>query len=190
VWEVETTKANGTWNFMRSYLVSLAGILSLGFILLVSLLFTAALAAGGKYVAPYMPEATLHVVGFAVSFALITLMFAMMFKWMPDAEIEWRDVWLGAALTACLFEVGKLLIGIYIGKQGLESTYGAAASLVVVLIWVYYASQIVLLGAEFTRAYALRLGSLRDNSQFEDRASSIGQPSSLQTSLIRRAQPL
>jgi membrane protein len=87
-----------------------------------------------------------------------------MFKWLPDAAITWRDVWLGAAFTALLFEIGKFLIGLYIGKQGLESTYGAAASLVVLLIWVYYSSQIVLMGAEFTRAYALRHGSRRDEA--------------------------
>jgi membrane protein len=120
-------------------------------------------AAAGKFVAPYLPEAAMHVAGFVVSFTMITLMFAMMFKWMPDAKIAWADVWPGAAFTACLFEVGKFLIGFYIGKQGLESAYGAAASLVVVLIWVYYASQIVLLGAEFTRMYAQRYGSLHHN---------------------------
>jgi membrane protein len=80
----------------------------------------------------------------------------MMFKWLPDTYVAWRDVWLGAAVTAALFEIGKLLIGLYIGKQALESTYGAAASLVVLLIWVYYSSQLVLIGAEFTRAYASR----------------------------------
>jgi Virulence factor BrkB len=85
-----------------------------------------------------------------------TLLFAMMFKWLPDTYVAWRDVWPGAAVTAALFEIGKLLIGLYIGKQGLESTYGAAASLVVLLIWVYYSSQLVLMGAEFTRAFAKR----------------------------------
>jgi membrane protein len=87
---------------------------------------------------------------------MVTLLFAMMFKWLPDTYVAWRDVWLGAAVTAALFEIGKLLIGLYIGKQALESTYGAAASLVVLLIWVYYSSQLVLMGAEFTRAYAHR----------------------------------
>src|SRR5260370_8335722 len=83
-------------------------------------------------------------------------MFAMMFKWLPDTEVEWRDVWLGAAITAALFELGKLVIGIYVGKLALASTYGAAASLVILLIWVYYSAQIVLLGAEFTHCYANR----------------------------------
>jgi uncharacterized BrkB/YihY/UPF0761 family membrane protein len=87
---------------------------------------------------------------------MITLLFAMMFKWLPDTDVAWRDVWLGAAVTAVLFEIGKFLIGLYIGKQGLESTYGAAASLVVLLIWVYYSSQLVLMGAEFTRVHARR----------------------------------
>jgi membrane protein len=80
---------------------------------------------------------------------VITLLFAMMFKWLPDTSVRWRDVWLGAAITAALFEIGKLLISVYIGKQALESTHGAAASLVVLLIWIYYSSQIVLMGAEF-----------------------------------------
>jgi membrane protein len=87
---------------------------------------------------------------------VITLLFAMMFKWLPDTSVRWRDVWLGAAITAALFEIGKLLISVYIGKQALESTYGAAASLVVLLIWIYYSSQIVLMGAEFTHVYASR----------------------------------
>jgi membrane protein len=85
----------------------------------------------------------------------------MMFKWLPDTDVRWRDVWLGAMLTAILFEVGKFLIGLYIGKQSLESTYGAAASIIVVLIWVYYSAQLVLLGAEFTHVFALHSGSRR-----------------------------
>jgi len=137
-------------------MVSLAAVLSLGFLLLVSLLLTTALAAGGKYIAPYVPELAMHALGSLVSFGMITLVFAMMFKWLPDTYVAWRDVWLGAAVTAALFEIGKLLIGLYIGKQALESTYGAAASLVVLLIWVYYSSQLVLVGAEFTRVYAKR----------------------------------
>ena len=161
VWEVPASKISGVWGFVRTYLVSLAGVLSLGFLLLVSLLFTTLLAAGAKYVEAWLPEVAMQATGFVVSFAFITLLFAMMFKWLPDATVEWRDVWLGAAATAMLFEVGKFLIGLYIGKQGLESTFGAAASLVVLLIWVYYSSQIVLMGAEFTRTYAMQYGSQR-----------------------------
>jgi membrane protein len=161
VWEVEPSEHGGVWAFIRTYLVSLAGVLSLGFLLLTSLLLTAALAAGAKYIEPWLPEAAMQVTGSLISFGFVTLLFAMMFKWLPDARVAWSDVWLGAAFTAALFEIGKFLIGLYIGKQGLESTFGAAASLVVLLIWVYYSSQIVLMGAEFTRAYTKRRGSLR-----------------------------
>jgi membrane protein len=162
VWDIEGAKGSGVWSFVRTYLVSLAGVLSFGFLLLISLLFTTALAAAGKYFAPYLPEAaTMQIFGSATSFAIITLPFAMMFKWLPDTHVAWHDVWLGAAITAALFELGKFLIGFYIGKQGLESTYGAAASLVILLIRVYYSSQIVLLGAEFTHVYAKRRGSRR-----------------------------
>jgi membrane protein len=161
VWNVDATPAEGYWRLIRGYLVSLAAVLSLGFILLVSLVFTAALAVVGKFVAPYLPEASLQVVGSLTSLALITLLFAMMFKWLPDTHVAWGEVWLGAAVTAALFEIGKVLIALYIGKQGLESTYGAATSLVMLLIWVYYASQIVLLGAELTHVLADRRGARR-----------------------------
>ncbi len=160
VWDVESQKG-GVWQFVWTYLVSLAGVLSLGFLLLVSLLISTFLAAGTKYLAPYLPEAILQTANSAVSVAIFVALFAMMFKWLPDADIAWRDVWAGALLTAILFEVGKFLIGLYVGKQGLESTFGAAASLVVLLIWVYYSSQIVLFGAEFTRVYAAERGSLK-----------------------------
>src|SRR5262245_59547893 len=161
VWEVDPPKGSGLWHFVRSYLVSLAAVLSLGFLLLVSLIFTATLAASARYFASYLPEGVMHLAGSALSFGFIALLFAMMFKWLPDTDVGWRDVWLGAAFTAFLFEVGKFLIGFYIGKQGLESSFGAASSLVVLLIWVYYSSQIVLMGAEFTHVYARRYGSLR-----------------------------
>jgi membrane protein len=173
VWEVETPPGSGIWRFVRTYIWSLAGVLSVGFLLLISLLLTAGLSAAGKYIAPYLPEAMLQIAGFLSSFAVIALLFAMMFKWLPDTPIAWRDVWLGAILTAALFEVGKFLIGLYIGKQGLESTYGAAASIVIVLIWVYYSAQLVLMGAEFTNVYARRYGSQR-NAASADRRPNEG----------------
>ncbi len=154
VWEVDAKKVSGIWQFIRSYLVSLAAIVSLGFLLLISLLFTTALSATGRYLSGRLPDASLQAAGSLVSFGVITLSFAMMFKWLPDTQVRWRDVWVGAAMTAGLFEVGKLIIGIYVGRQALDSTYGAAASLIVLLIWVYYSAQIVLLGAEFTHIYA------------------------------------
>jgi membrane protein len=154
VWDVKATPGKGLWGFTRSYVLSFAAILSLGFLLLVSMLVTTALAAAGKYFALYLPEVALQTASFVVSLLVTAVLFAMMFKWLPDAKVRWRDVWLGAVVTAILFELGKFLIGLYIGKQGLESTYGAAASIVIVLIWVYYSAQIVLFGAEFTNARA------------------------------------
>jgi membrane protein len=157
VWEVDAKKISGVWQFIRAYLVSFAAVVSFGFLLLVSLLFTTALTAAGTYFgAKILPVTAIQIAGSLISFAAICLMFAMMFKLLPDADVDWRDVWLGAAITAALFEIGKLLIGLYIGRQAFDSTYGAAASLVVLLIWVYYSSQIVLLGAEFTHVYACR----------------------------------
>lgn len=159
VWEVRQTPGSGVWYYVRSYVLSFAGVLSLGFLLLVSLLVTTALAAVGKYAAVYIDEWVLHLANLTVSFAVITLLFAMMFKWLPDTPIDWYDVWLGAILTTAFFEIGKFAIGFYIGRQGLESTYGAAASIIVVLIWVYYSSQIISMGAEITRAFAQYKGS-------------------------------
>jgi membrane protein len=159
VWEVEPKAKSGLWGFVRTYAISIAAVLAVAFLLLVSLLVTTALSAVGNTLEQYMPEAVFHVVIFIVSFAVISVLFAMMFKWLPDAFISWRDVIPGAILTAALFEAGRFLIGLYIGKQGLESTYGAAASIVVVLIWVYYSAQLVLFGAEFTAVYARKYGS-------------------------------
>jgi membrane protein len=164
VWEVDAKKISGLWQFIRAYLVSLAAVLALGFLLLVSLVFTAVLSVTGKYFGPELPELGLQIVGSLISFAAITFMFAMMFKWLPDTPIAWRDVWIGAAITAALFEIGKILIGLYIGEQAFDSTYGAAGSLVVLLIWVYYSSQIVLLGAEFTHVYAGQYRPRRDSA--------------------------
>jgi membrane protein len=156
IWNVEARKQSGLWSYTRSYAVSLAAILGLGFLLLVSLVFTAALAAIGHLVSPNLPEVSAQVAASFVSFGFVTIVFAMMFKWLPDAYVPWKDVWVGAVLTAILFEIGKTLIGLYIGKEALESTYGAAASFIALLIWVYYTAQIVLFGAEFTRVYASR----------------------------------
>jgi membrane protein len=161
VWEVGELPGHGMWHFIRSYVASIAAVLALGFLLLMSLVVTAALAAFGKFAAPHLQEWILHFVSIMVSLSVISLLFAMMFKWLPDAEVDWYDVWLGAIVTAVLFEIGKAAIGFYIGKQGLDSTYGAAASIIVVLIWVYYTSQIILMGAEVTRAFAMHRGSIK-----------------------------
>jgi membrane protein len=165
VWEAEAAGGSGVWGFARTYIVSLAGVLALGFLLLISLLLTTALSAGAGLFASFLPEGVLQVFSFLLGFAMASVLFAMMFKWLPDEEISWHDVWLGGVVTAVLFEIGKFLIGLYIGKQGLESTFGAASSIVVLLIWVYYSAQIVLYGAEFTYVYAANYGSRRDSGQ-------------------------
>ena len=158
VWEVKKSPGKGLWGFVRAYVLSLAGVLAIGFLLLISMLLTAGLAAFSKTMGNAIPEAFAQAASFALSFAVISVLFAMMFKWLPDAPVAWRDVWLSAIVTAALFEIGKFLIGFYIGKQGLESTYGASASIVVVLIWVYYSAQIVLWGAEFANVSARQGG--------------------------------
>ncbi len=152
VWATTTPAGTGVWRFLRTYVLSLGGLVALGFLLLVSMLLTAGLAAFARYVGTWVPEVLIHSVDFLISFGVITVLFALMFKWLPDADVGWREVWPGALATAVLFIVGKYAIGFYIGKQGLESKFGASASIVVVLVWVYYSAQIVLLGAEFTRA--------------------------------------
>jgi membrane protein len=130
---------------------------------MVSLVVSAALSALGHWWAPLFGawEVTLQVVNLLVSFGLVTLIFAMIYKIMPRVKVEWRDVWIGAAVTSLLFSIGKLLIGLYIGKSGITSGFGAAGSLAVVLVWVYYSAQIFLLGAEFTWVYAHSHGSRR-----------------------------
>ncbi|MEJ7605551.1 MAG: YihY/virulence factor BrkB family protein [Bryobacteraceae bacterium] len=140
--------------------MSFALVLGIGFLLLVSLAFNAAISALGKHeLFPAMPAWCVQILDFVITYAVITLLFAVLFKVLPDLYIEWRDVFLGAAITSLLFNLGKTLIGIYLGTAGIASTYGAAGSLVVVLIWVYYSAQIFFLGAEFTQAFAQKFGS-------------------------------
>ncbi|MCK5885856.1 MAG: YihY/virulence factor BrkB family protein, partial [Alcanivorax sp.] len=138
-----------------------------GFLLLVSLLIGAAIAAIGKGWGGFFAgwEAVLQAIHFCISFAISTVLFAMIYKFMPRARIAWQDVWTGAAVTAFLFEIGKLLIGVYVGKTSVASGFGAAGSLVVLLVWVYFAAQIFLLGAEFTWAYAQERGLKADRSE-------------------------
>ncbi len=156
-------QTGGIWNLLRSRILSFGMMLAISFLLMVSLIFSAAIAALGKWWGPYFGsrEALLQATNFAVSFVMITVLFALIYKVMPRVSVKWRDVWIGAAVTAMLFVAGKLLIGIYIGKTAVASGFGAAASLVVMLIWIYYSAQIFLLGAEFTWVYAKRYGSMR-----------------------------
>jgi membrane protein len=143
---------------LRTYLISFAGILALGFLLATSLVISTALAALSNW-AGSASVLLGEVINFCASLAILTALFAMLFKWFPDTEVAWRDVLPGAIATALLFNVGKFAIGWYMGTQGLESTYAAAASVVVLLVWAYYSAQIVLFGAELTHAYASEMGS-------------------------------
>lgn len=162
IWEVPAGKqASGIWHLTRQRLLSFGMVLVLGLLMLVSLVVSAALTALGRWWGGLFEgwEAVLHVVNFAVSFAVVTGLFAAIYKIMPRADIAWRDVWIGAVVTALLFTLGKFLIGLYLGKSGVTAGFGAAGSLVVLLIWVYYSAQIFLLGAEFTWVYAHARGS-------------------------------
>jgi len=149
------------WDLLRRRLLSFGMVLGVGFLLLVSLIASAMLAAFGGWLQARFAgvELILPLLDVAVSFAMTVLLFAMIYKYIPRESIAWRDVWVGAAVTAFLFAVGKLLIGIYLGRSSFSGAYGAAGSLVVLLMWVYYSAQIFLLGAEFTRAFAYSRGS-------------------------------
>jgi len=164
IWKMpEKEKSSGLWNFLRARLLSFGLILGIAFLLMVSLLVSAGIAAIGRWYEIYLGnyELVLQGLDFVVSFFLFTALFAMIYKFMPQARVAWSDVWIGAAFTTVLFIVGKTLIGLYIGKSGIASGFGAAASMVVMLIWVYYSAQIFLLGAEFTHAYWEEIGSGR-----------------------------
>jgi membrane protein len=161
IWEVTPRPSRGIRGLLKVRALSFGMVLGIGFLLLVSLIISAALTALSTYAIGLLPslKVLFTVVGSVVSFAVVTLLFAMIFRFLPDAEISWRDVWVGSAVTALLFEIGKLLIGLYLGKSSVNSAYGAAGSLVVILLWVYYSSQILFFGAELTKAYASRHGS-------------------------------
>lgn len=186
IWKVEADKRSGWWHFIRTRLLSFGLVLAIGFLLIVSLAVSAAIALWGKYWSGWFNgmEASLHAANFLVSVAVITVLFAIIYKFMPRIQIHWRDVWIGALVTSLLFSFGKFLIGLYIGKSGVESSYGAAGALVVLLVWVYYSAQIFLLGAEFTKVYAERHGSRKNLTKNQVAASTM--PARAQTQLGKR----
>lgn len=164
IWRAPKRNNGGIWGLLRERVLSLGMIMGIGFLLMVSLVVSAVLAVLGKLWGPLFAEWAIlaNVINFLVSLAFTTTVFAMIYKIMPRVKVNWADVWIGAAVTALLFTLGKFLIGFYIGKSGLTSGFGAAGSLVVMLVWVYYSAQIFLMGAEFTWAYAITFGSRRE----------------------------
>ena len=159
-WNVPPEKRSGFWYSVRTRLLSVGLILSLGFLLLVSLVISAALTALEKFSSGEMLINTvLTWINFLFAFVLVTTLFATIYKVLPSVKIAWRDVTIGSLVTAVLFTAGKFAIGAYIGNSGVASSYGAAGSVVLILIWVYYSAQILLYGAEFTHAFAYRFGS-------------------------------
>lgn len=161
IWKVEPKPGRGIWGIIQDRFLSLTMVLGTGFLLLVSLVVTAALAALSASLSASLPGGAYvwEPVNQLVSFLVITLLFAMIYRFLPDAEVAWRDVWIGAAMTAVLFTVGKFLLGWYLGHGSVTSAFGAAGSLVIILLWVYYSAQILLFGAEFTRLHAQKYGS-------------------------------
>jgi membrane protein len=167
IWRCKLEKVNGLWDFTRTRLLSFGLVLSIGFLLLVSLVVSAVLSALGDMLMPgsqFMARAG----EFLTSFAVLTLLFAMIYKLLPSRRIEWRDVWVGAAVTSLLFWAGKFAIGLYIAKSSVASSFGAAGTVVVIIAWVYYSSLIFFFGAEFTREYAVLHGSKKDAPSLDD----------------------
>ena len=163
LWGTEPPKGLAIVVFLRTQLHSFGLVLVLAFLLLVSLVLSAALAVFERYASGISSSSyeILAILSSVISFGVIACLFAVIYKALPDAPLSWRDVWIGAAFTAGLFSLGKYVIGLYLGNSGVASSFGAAGSLIALLLWVYYSAQIFFLGAEFTRQYALGFGSLR-----------------------------
>ena len=161
IWRVEEKPGAGMWQAIKNRFISLLAVLGTGFLLLISLVISAGISAIGTTLEHFLPVPglLLQLINLFVSFAIVTLLFAMIYKLLPDASIQWSDVWSGAIITSLLFTIGKFLIGFYLSKSDVGGAYGAAGALAVMLIWVYYASQIFLFGAAFTAVYAHARGS-------------------------------
>jgi membrane protein len=161
IWKVKAPESYGVMSFVKTRLLSMGLVLGIGFLLLVSLVIDAGLTALGSYLEAGFSGATviLQILNNIVSFSIAVLLFAMIFKLLPAVRITWGDVWTGSLVTGLLFTVGKFLIGYYLGKSNVASSYGAAASIITILLWIYYSSLILLFGAEFTKAYAESRGS-------------------------------
>lgn len=161
IWEVQAKPGRGILGTVKDRFFSFTMVLGVGFLLLVSLIISTALQAFNELVSGILPSFLFlaQTLNFLISFAVVTILFALIYKVVPDVRVAWRDVWIGALVTAFLFAVGKWAIGLYLGNSAPGSTYGAAGSLIVLLLWVYYSAQILFLGAEFTQVYANKYGS-------------------------------
>ncbi len=192
IWEVRLKPVKGLGGSLKRLIVqrllSFTMILGIGFLLLVSLVVSAALASIQGYMAYLLPvpEILLNLLNFVVSFGVVMLLFALMFKILPDAEIAWKDVWLGSAITALLFTIGKFAIATYLGRSSIQSSFGAAGSIALVLVWVYYSAQILFLGAEFTQVYANEYGS---GIQPDKDAEIVSEVDRARQGLTRRGRP-
>lgn len=168
IWGVKAKPGLGIWGFLRARFLSFAMVAGICFLLLVSLAIEAILKAFSQYVQSVLPGGIVIAVTVYLVFdlAVVVLLFAMIFKFLPDVKIQWRDVWIGAIMTAILFGIGKWLLGFYLGSGAAGSAYGAAGSLITLLLWVYYSSQILLFGAEFTQVYAAQAGRAFKPSEY------------------------
>lgn len=169
IWQTPPEKLSGAWSVIKARLLGFGLVLVVGFLMLVSLVLSAGLVAFTKYAGGLLPLPAILFKGIELIFttAILTALFAMIFRILPEAQINWRDVWIGALATAALFSLGKYLISLYIGKSLPASAYGAAGSVVVLIAWVYYSALILYFGAEFTRAYARKYGSHREKQKPE-----------------------
>jgi len=167
IWGENKTTVSGFWHMMRTRLLSFGIVLVLAFLLLISLVVSAALAMLERYAGGYWSESVviLSSISWLLSFGVIATLFAVIYKMLPNVPLSWHDVWIGAIFTAALFTLGKHLIGLYLGNSGVASSFGAAGSVIALLLWVYYSAQIFFLGAEFTRYFTLRFGSLSRQPQ-------------------------
>lgn len=178
IWDVEPKKTSGVMGFIKQRFLSVAMVMGVCFLLLVSLLLDSAIAAMSGWMGNRLPggKALWHAIEMGVSLVVVAVLFSMIFRFLPDLKIEWRDVISGGVFTAILFVIGKFALGIYLGKAAVGSSYGAAGSLVLLLVWIYYSAQILYFGAEFTQVYAKQLGSLKSSANEKAGAKAAIEP--------------